>query len=204
MGSEQIPGRGHGGSGSRLAWFRARGTSAEETLLTARARHRDGGWRWGESSCGIYRAGGTHRIVVNSRDVTARMELDAALRRARDELEVRVKERTAQLDSAVASLKEEVAERHRVEHELRVSEERWRNLSELSSDMSYAVAVEPDGSLTLEWITQAVSRITGFSIEEINRRGWRSLLHPEDAERMAPYLSRLGEVANLLERDLRS
>ena len=104
-----------------------------------------------------------------------------------------MKERTAQLHSAVASLEEEVAERHRVEHELRVSEERWRNLSELSSDMSYAVAVEPDGSLTLEWITQAISRITGYRIDEINQRGWRSLLHPEDVGRMAPYLSRLLE-----------
>jgi PAS domain S-box-containing protein len=173
-----------------LAWFRAQNRSAREALLTVRARHRDGGWRWVETSSGVYRAGEADRIVVNSRDVTRRTQLDAILRRTHDELEVRVEERTSQLHAAVASLEEEVAERHRVEHELRVSEERWRNLSELSSDMSYAVAVEPDGSLTLEWITQAVSRITGYSIDEINQRGWRSLLHPEDADRMAPYLSR--------------
>jgi len=173
-----------------LAWFRAEGASAQETLLTLRARHRDGGWRWVETSKGVYRAGGAARIVVNSRDVTTRMQLDAILRRTREELEVRVEERTAELNQAVADLEEEIAERQRVEQELRVSEERWRNLSELSSDMSYAVAVEPDGSLTLEWITQAVSRITGYSTEEIEQRGWRSLLHPEDADRMAPYLSR--------------
>jgi PAS domain S-box-containing protein len=175
------------------AWFRDHGTPDHETFITVRMRHRDGGWRWMESSCGIYRAGGVDRIVANSRDVTRRMELDATLRRTHDELEVRVKERTAQLDSAVASLKEEVAERHRVEHELRLSEERWRNLSELCSDMSYAICVEPDGSLTLEWITQAVSRITGYSIDEINQRGWRSLLHPEDADRMAFHLSAVTE-----------
>jgi PAS domain S-box-containing protein len=176
-----------------LDWFRAQGTQAAEALLTIRARHRDGAWRWVETSSGIYQAGGADRIVVNSRDVTRRMQLDATLRRTHDELEVRVKERTTQLDSAVASVEEEIAERHRVEHELRLSEERWRNLSELSSDMSYAVAVEPDGSLTLEWITQAVSRITGYSIDEIHQRGWRSLLHPEDAGRVAPYLSRVIE-----------
>jgi PAS domain S-box-containing protein len=117
------------------------------------------------------------------------MELDAILRRTHDELEARVKERTVELNEAVADLEEEIAERHRVEQELRVSEERWRNLSELSSDMSYAVVVEPDGSLTLEWITQAVSRITGYSIDEINQRGWRSLLHPEDADKMESHLS---------------
>jgi PAS domain S-box-containing protein len=59
--------------------------------------------------------------------------------------------------------------------------------------MSYAVAVEPDGSLTLEWITQAVTRITGYSLEEIRRRGWQSLLHPEDASRMESDLSRVSE-----------
>jgi len=176
-----------------LAWFRAQGTSARETLLTLRARHRDGGWRWVETSSGVYRVAGAVRVVLNSRDVTRRMQLDAILRRNHEELEVRVKERTAELDSAVASLKEEVAERHRVERELRVSEERWRNLSELSSDMSYAVSVEPDGSLTLEWITQAVLTITGYSIDAIIERGWRSLLHPEDADRMARHLVQASE-----------
>jgi len=170
-------------------WFRDKGTPDHETFITVRMRHRDGGWRWMESSCGVYPAGGSGRIVANSRDVTERMKLDAALRRTHDELEVRVKERTAQLDSAVASLEEEVAERQRVEHELRLSEERWRNLSELSSDMSYAVAAEPDGSLTLEWMTQAVTRVTGYSLEEILQRGWRNLLHPEDADLMAPCLT---------------
>ena len=176
-----------------LLWFRAEETPAQEALLTVRARHRDGDWRWVETSKGVYRSGGAVRIVVNSRDVTRRMELDAILRRTHEELEARVNRRTAELQSAVAELEEEIAERHRVEHELRVSEERWRNLSELSSDMSYAVAMEPDGSLTLEWITQAVSRITGYGIEEILERGWRSLLHPADAERIAPYLSRIPE-----------
>jgi len=175
------------------AWFRTRCSPERDTLVTARVRHRDGSWRWVEASSGVYRVARENRIVVNSRDVTARMELGAALRRAHEELEVRVKQRTAQLDEAVASLQEEIAERHRVEHELRVSEERWRNLSELSSDMSYAVVVEPDGSLTLEWMTQAVSRISGYSVDEIYQRGWRTLLHPEDADRMAPQLSRIAE-----------
>ena len=176
-----------------LTWFRAEGTSARDTLLTLRARHRDGSWRWVETSKGIYGAGGAIRIVINSRDVTRRMRLDAELRRNREELEVRVEERTAELNQAVADLEEEIAERQRAEHELRVSEERWRNLSELSSDMSYAICVEPDGSQTLEWITQAVSRISGYSTDEITARDWHSLLHPEDADRMAPYLASANE-----------
>jgi len=176
-----------------LAWFRNQGTPARESLVTYRARHQDGSWRWVETSSRVYRVGEADRVVVNSRDVTERMELDEALRRARDELEVRVEERTSQLETAVTSLNEEVRERQRVEHEVRVSGERWRHLSELSSDMSYALVLEPDGSLTLEWITQAIFRITGYGIDEVNQRGWRSLLHPEDVDRVAPVLSRLAE-----------
>jgi PAS domain S-box-containing protein len=176
-----------------LAWFRAEGASARDTLLTLRARHREGDWRWVETSKGIYGAGGGIRIVINSRDVTRRMQLDADLRRNQEELEIRVEERTAELNQAVADLEEENAERQRVEHELRVSEERWRNLSELSSDMSYAICVEPDGSQTLEWITQAISRITGYSTDELMEREWRSILHPEDADRMAPLLASANE-----------
>jgi PAS domain S-box-containing protein len=104
-----------------------------------------------------------------------------------------VKERTAQLHSTVARLKEEVTERRRVEHELRVSEERWRNLSELSSDVSYALIMEPDGSVTPEWGTQAFSRITGHTAEEIHERGWYSFLYPEDVERLVPHVFQLPE-----------
>jgi PAS domain S-box-containing protein len=35
--------------------------------------------------------------------------------------------------------------------------------------------------LTLEWITAAFSRISGFTQEEVlDREGWKSLPHPED------------------------
>jgi PAS domain S-box-containing protein len=177
-----------------LAWFRARSApGAVEQLLTVRARRWDGDWRWVESSGGAYRAAGELRIVTNSRDVTKRMQMEATLRRTHEELEARVKERTAQLDVAIASMRAEVAERGRIEQELRVSEERWRNVSALSSDLSYSILVEPDGSLQREWITRAVSRITGYSVEELDERGWVSILDPEDVDRVVPNATRVPE-----------
>src|SRR5437016_6209806 len=52
----------------------------------------------------------------------------------------------------------------RREHEaalerLRVSEERYRAVSELCSDYAYSLRVEPDGSFVPEWITHAFTRI---------------------------------------------
>ncbi len=60
---------------------------------------------------------------------------------------------------------------------LRQSEERYRLVSEISSDYVYSLKVNPDGTLVCEWITDPFTRITGYTPEEINARGWRSLYH---------------------------
>jgi PAS domain S-box-containing protein len=73
------------------------------------------------------------------------------------------------------------AELRRREEALRQSEERYRAISELTSDFAYAVRVEEDGSLVCEWITDAFKRITGMTSQDVmDRGGWQSLLHPDD------------------------
>jgi PAS domain S-box-containing protein len=68
-----------------------------------------------------------------------------------------------------------------VEEALRLSEARYRTASELVSDYAYAVRIESDGRAELEWITDAFSRITGFSRQELEaREGIAWLIHPED------------------------
>jgi signal transduction histidine kinase/ActR/RegA family two-component response regulator len=57
------------------------------------------------------------------RDLTERKRAEDALRRARDELEVRVRERTADLGEANAALQAEVAERRRAEEGLKRAKE---------------------------------------------------------------------------------
>jgi PAS domain S-box-containing protein len=51
-------------------------------------------------------------------DITRRKQAEAALRRSHEELEVRVRERTADLSAANAQLQSALAERRRLEHEL--------------------------------------------------------------------------------------
>lgn len=64
---------------------------------------------------------------------------------------------------------------------LRESEERYRLVSELTSDYADALRVEPDGSLTREWVTEAFTRITGFRPEELPARdSWKRIVHPDD------------------------
>jgi PAS domain S-box-containing protein len=69
----------------------------------------------------------------------------------------------------------------RAEQALRDSEERYRAVSELTSDLAYGFRVERDGSLVREWITEALSQVTGYSAAELEAKGgWVGVIHPDD------------------------
>lgn len=66
---------------------------------------------------------------------------------------------------------------------LQESETRYRAVSELTSDFAYAYSVLPDGRPVGEWATEACTRMTGFTPDEIaTKGGWLGLIHPEDQE----------------------
>ena len=67
-------------------------------------------------------AGKTERVVGVAHDVTARTHAEEALRKAHDSLEIRVRERTAELSQAYDALRHEVGERERLEEQLRQSQ----------------------------------------------------------------------------------
>lgn len=81
----------------------------------------------------------------------------------------------------LAGLCFDVTKQKKLEEQLRESEERYRTIAELMSDYAYVFRVEPGGTLTLEWITAAFSRISGLTAEEVMiGEGWIDLCHPED------------------------
>ena len=67
--------------------------------------------------------------VVALTDITERKRVEEALKQAHDELEQRVKDRTAELRLMVAQLREEVTDRLQTEEALKKSEARLRHLS---------------------------------------------------------------------------
>jgi PAS domain S-box-containing protein len=68
--------------------------------------------------------------------------------------------------------------RHAMHQNLRKSEERFRLISDVTSDFAYCLAVAPDGSLKSEWVTDAFTRITGIPQEEFDN--FRKHIHHDD------------------------
>ena len=115
------------------------------------------------------------RFVMGvSRDVTDRKIAQEAVNRARDELQMRVKERTAELQKANELLVEQINERIRAEQKLRESEERYRGLFEFSGDAVFIVDAETGKILDAN---RQAEQLTGYSKQEIVGMH-QSRLHP--------------------------
>ena len=114
------------------------------------------------------------------RDITERKRDEEALRRARDELEDRVAERTASLRIANAQLLQEIEERRQVEGRLRESEARFAAFMEHLPDL--AIMRDLEGRHV--FINDAWVRITGKTRNEAWQKSLDQLWPPEEARRL--------------------
>ena len=110
-------------------------------------------------------------------EIAVREQVEAALQRTHNELEERVVQRTAELAQAIASLKDENAERRRVEEALREREQKIRRLFE--SNIIGIYYWQLDG--TISEANEAFLQITGYSRQDLieGRVRW-SALTPDD------------------------
>ncbi|MCG2722304.1 MAG: PAS domain S-box protein, partial [Thermodesulfovibrionales bacterium] len=99
-------------------------------------------------------------IVIQ--DITERKHTEARLQRAYDELENRVKERTAELRIINTKLWDEITERKRVEEDLRETELRYRTVADFTNDWEYWET--PDGKLS--YVSPSCYRITGYEAKQ--------------------------------------
>lgn len=86
----------------------------------------------------------------------------------------------------------DIMERKRFEEALHASEQRYRIISDMSSDYAFAFRITPDDALVPEWMTDAFERLTGFTPEDIGRpNAWEQIVHPDDLSIVHRNLQRL-------------
>ena len=117
---------------------------------------------------------GSRLIICEGRDVSEQKRVERALVKARDDLEIRVAARTAELAEANSRLRQEVAERQRSEQALRDSEARIHTV--LLTAVDAIITIGERGIVTS--LNPAAERMFGFQADEIIGRNVK-LLMPE-------------------------
>ena len=95
---------------------------------------------------------------------------------------IRYTERDKSILDFVSSQVAMSIERQFTEFNLALSEERFRSISEIATDFAYSYQVSENGELNLEWVTGALTSITGYTIDEVRQNGFleETLVSKED------------------------
>ncbi len=116
-----------------------------------------------------------------SRDITERKRIDEMLRKAYDELESRVKERTTKLENTNKTLQAEIIERERIENALRESEDKYKTIFETTGTATLII----EESTTISLANTEFEKLTGYSKEEVEgKKSWTEFVVKDDLKRM--------------------
>ena len=105
----------------------------------------------------------SRRIRIYGLDITKRKKMEEALRRSRDELEMRIQERNAELAKINEELRVEIAERRRAERALKAASLYTRTLIEASLDPLITISAEGK----IMDVNNATEIVTGISREDL-------------------------------------
>ncbi len=117
------------------------------------------------------------------RNITDQRQAEEALKRAYDDLEQRVQERTAELLKVNEQLKVEIQERKRAEQLAHESEEKYRNLVEQAGE---GIVILQDG--LIKYANPRLMELTGYDLEDTIETPFPKYVHPDDvAESVEKY-----------------
>jgi PAS domain S-box-containing protein len=150
--------------------------------------------RKGEKRIGLIRAqalkdesGEVVADLVMISDITEQKKAEQELKTAHDEMENRVKDRTRELSEANTKLKHEMAERMKVEEELRKSEHLYQTLAETAKDFIFIV----DKDFKIQYANKYATHALGREKEGIVDVPLVELFPGKEAERMVENLRRV-------------
>jgi PAS domain S-box-containing protein len=115
------------------------------------------------------------RIVGTHMDITERKRMAEELRRARDNLEDRVRERTTELQRSNDELNVQIEERKRTEDALKESSERFHTLADNIPNLAWMA----NANGWIFWYNRQWYDYTGTTPEEMQGWGWQKVHHPD-------------------------
>ncbi|MBD1919612.1 PAS domain S-box protein [Microcoleus sp. FACHB-831] len=125
-------------------------------------------------------------VIWVARDINSRKQAEESLRKANEQLEFRVEERTVQLKNAITSLsnayaqlQREISDRIMAEEALKQSEQKYRHLVETSQDTIWSV----DASGHYTFVNQAVRYMYGYEPQEMIGRHFSDFQTPEQVQK---------------------
>ncbi len=130
-------------------------------------------------------------------DVSARKQSEDDIRRARDELEQHVKDRTSELDAVNRNLRHDIAQRKLVEKQLRDSEERFRIIAET---VPVAVVITRRSDGLIRFANHRAGELVGLPRQALFSRQ-SSEFYYDPADRVA-ILDRLAQSEDMVETEL--
>ena len=147
-----------------------------------RIQRKDGTWLyWIDRATPVLdNEGRPYKWIGVCSDITERKQVEEELRAYREQLEELVTERTRKWESSNEKLRKEISERIHAEKALQESEERFRVLTESTSDWIWEV----DVNAVYTYASPKVRDLLGYDPEEVVGKTPFDLMCPEEAERV--------------------
>lgn len=139
------------------------GGNGDNIRYEAKFVTKNGEERWGDLAASPIKWEGKMAVMGIIYDITERKQMEEELRQAHNELEMRVKERTAELSIVNEKLQQEIEAHKGAEQDLILSEARYRAIVEHQTEL--VIRTLPDGAIT--FANEAYCTYYGIKSEDL-------------------------------------